>query len=51
MPDGDLTTYAWDADGRLQRMTDPEGGQYRFSYDSAGRRIGQTYPNGMTLTQ
>lgn len=46
-PDGDLTTYGWDPEGRLLRMTDPEGGEYRFGYDGAGRRVGTSYPNGI----
>ncbi len=49
-PDDETTTYAWDARGLLIRMTDPEGGEYRFGYDDLGRRIATTYPNGMTLT-
>jgi YD repeat-containing protein len=48
-PDNETTTYAWDKRGLLSRMTDPEGGVYRFTHDALGRRTSTSYPNGMTL--
>jgi RHS repeat-associated protein len=48
-PDNEITTYAWDNRGLLSRMTDPEGGVYRFTHDALGRRTNTSYPNGMTL--
>jgi RHS repeat-associated protein len=48
-PDAETTRYGWDARNLLVRLTDPEGGVYRFSYDKLGRRVHTSYPNGMTL--
>ena len=44
-----ITSYAWDGRNLLTRLTDPEGGVYRFCYDKLGRRVRTSYPNGMIL--
>jgi len=48
-PEGESTSFAYDGRGLITRMTDPESGEYRFSYDELGRRITTSYPNGMLL--
>lgn len=48
-PDGSLTTYLYDAGGKISRIT--TGSDYAdFSYDSAGRRSQLLYSNGVRAT-
>ncbi len=44
------TTYDYDADGNLIKMTDPVGSVTTHTYDSAGLRLTTTDPNGNTTT-
>jgi len=41
-----LTTYAWDFDNRLTRVTLPGGAQVNFKYDPMARRIQKTSASG-----
>ncbi|MBK9715620.1 MAG: hypothetical protein IPO81_30720 [Kouleothrix sp.] len=44
------TTMEYGAAGLLARVTDPLGGTTSFSYDAAGRAIGQRLPSGHLLS-
>lgn len=48
-PEGDAS-YGFDATGRLQTLTDYNGGTFRFSYDRTGRFAGLQRPNGVNDT-
>jgi RHS repeat-associated protein len=48
-PSARLTTFAYDAAGRLQRTTDPLGRDVQFGYDSAGRPISHTFPDARAV--
>ncbi len=40
------TSYSWDFENRLTRVTLPGGSQVNFKYDPMGRRIQKTSPSG-----
>jgi RHS repeat-associated protein len=42
-----VVTYAYDADGRRTRLTDPQGGAYNYEYDPMGRLLRLTEPSGV----
>jgi RHS repeat-associated protein len=44
LPEGRRTDYAYDAASRLGGLK-TDSGDYRFTYDAAGRRASLTYPN------
>ena len=44
-PDGGVTTYVYDNDGRLYVLTDPVGNHTTFLYDSLGRQTTQVSPS------
>ncbi|MBL4762790.1 MAG: hypothetical protein JKY93_08830, partial [Gammaproteobacteria bacterium] len=45
---GNTTTYSYDVDERLQRVTGPYGHNLSFSYDIDGHLTGMTDPDGNT---
>ena len=45
--DGEVTRCDYDAAGQLVRVSGP-GGTGGFSYDAAGRRVGERHPDGST---
>ncbi len=42
-------TYAYDAQGQLQSVTDPANRVHRFEYDAAGRLTRETLPDGLVV--
>lgn len=50
-PNGNRTTYAYDAAGRLVRLTYADNSFTTYSYDAAGSLLSYTDPNGSTVTQ
>jgi RHS repeat-associated protein len=44
------STYGYDADNRLESLSDPFGGNYSLTYDPNGNRDSLTYPNGTTTS-
>jgi RHS repeat-associated protein len=44
-----MTTYQWDARGRLTQVTLPSGQEVSYGYDALGRRISRS-ANGVTTT-
>lgn len=49
-PDGDETTYTYDAEGNLRSQTDPLGRRTTFSYNNFGEVTSETDPEGTTTT-
>ncbi|MFH1722987.1 MAG: LamG-like jellyroll fold domain-containing protein [Elusimicrobiota bacterium] len=47
-PNGNTTTFDYDAEGKYRGMTSPSGNVTRVSYDSAGRITQLTDPDGYT---
>ena len=47
---GGTTAFAWDADGRLEQITDPDSTTLGYSYNAATRRTSVTYPGGATAS-
>lgn len=45
-----ITSFGYDAGGRLATMTDPLGRSVGFQYDDAGRVTQQTLPDGRAVT-
>ncbi|MEV0629133.1 RHS repeat-associated core domain-containing protein [Nonomuraea wenchangensis] len=43
------STYTYDAHGRQETVTGPEGAVTRFGYDAKGQKISSTDPRGATL--
>ncbi|MER6175589.1 RHS repeat-associated core domain-containing protein [Streptosporangium sp. NPDC001681] len=44
------TTYTYDAKGRVETVTDPEGGVVRSAWDATGAQVSTTDPLGTVLT-
>lgn len=44
------TSYAYDNDGRLSTVTDPDARVYGYTYDAASNRDTLAQPNGVTTT-
>ncbi len=44
------TTTAYDADGEVKTVTDPDGNRTTFSYNAEGEKIGEQDPAGGTAT-
>jgi RHS repeat-associated protein len=49
-PLGNLTQYAYDANGNLTSVTDANNHTTTYAYDAANRKISRTLPLGMTET-
>lgn len=48
IPLGRRVTYAYDNNGRLATVMDPEGGVTRYTYDAQGRMLTLTDARGST---
>ncbi len=44
--DGDVTTYAYDADGDLVTSTNPDGNATTYTYDADGEKTSMVSPDG-----
>jgi RHS repeat-associated protein len=49
-PNGNATTYTYDANGYPQTVSDPSGNVTHYTYNSVGWLLSQTTPKGYTTT-
>ncbi|HKO55578.1 MAG TPA: hypothetical protein VJ276_06830 [Thermoanaerobaculia bacterium] len=50
-PNGNVTTYAYDDFGRMQRQSSPVTGETTYAYDAAGNLLSTHDANGATTTR